>query len=321
VRERIRGYADAVIEESSSRDVSRLAEDLASIRDVISGSADLRLVLTDSGIPAHARRGVISDLWGSRASADAMRLLAYVIEADRAAEVADDIDWLATRAAASRDGLVEYGSGVLGHHAALERIDGYATAVLEPVQDQGLAARVASQLRHSTLGDVEDDLFRFQRIVAGSTELSDALTSRDLPPAVRRSLVESLLGSKAAPATVRLAGYAATVGRARDYLSLLDALVERVASETQRRIASVRAPVDLTDAQQQRLAAALSRLVGQRVEVRVIVDPSVLGGFVANIGDTVVDGSARHRLDLLKERLAFTRPGDARLGDGAASTS
>jgi F-type H+-transporting ATPase subunit delta len=37
--------------------------------------------------------------------------------------------------------------------------------------------------------------------------------------------------------------------------------------------------------------------------VRVIVDPTVLGGFVATIGDTVVDGSARHRLDLLKERL------------------
>jgi F-type H+-transporting ATPase subunit delta len=321
VRERIRGYTDAVLEESSPGGVVELAGDLASVRDLVAGSADLRLVLTDSGVPTHARRGVINDLLATRVSANAIRLLVYVIEADRAAEVADDLDWLATRVAASRDGLVEYGSGVLGHHSALERVEGYATAVLEPLQDQGLVARVASQLGHRTLGDVEDDLFRFQRIVAGSTDLSDALTNRDLPPSVRRSLVEDLLGSKAAPVTVRLAGYAATVGRARDYLALLDALVERVAAETQRRIASVRAPVELTDAQQQRLADALSRLVGQRVEVRVIVDPSVLGGFVANIGDTVVDASARHRLDLLKERLAFTRSGDARLGDEAASTS
>jgi F-type H+-transporting ATPase subunit delta len=321
VRERIRGYTDAVIEAASSGGVAELAGDLASVRAVVAGSPDLRLVLTDSGVPAHARRGVLNDLFHARVSADAMRLLVYVIEADRAAEVAGDLDWLATRTAAARDGLVEYGSGVLGHHAALERIDGYAAAVLEPLQDQGLVARVASQLSHRTLGDVEDDLFRFQRIVAGSTDLSDALTNRDLAPAVRRSLVEDLLASKAAPATVRLAGYAATVGRARDYLALLDALVERVAAETQRRIASVRAPVELSDEQQRRLADALSRLVGQRVEVRVIIDPSVLGGFVANIGDTVVDASARHRLDLLKERLAFTRSGDARLGGEAASTS
>ena len=47
-------------------------------------------------------------------------------------------------------------------------------------------------------------------------------------------------------------------------------------------------------------------MAGQRVEVRVVVDPSVLGGFVATIGDTVVDGSVRHRLDLLKERLVLS---------------
>jgi F-type H+-transporting ATPase subunit delta len=321
VRERIRGYTDAVIEDASPGGVAELADNLAGVRDLLADSPDLRLVLTDSGIPAHARRGVLNDLLSGRVSANAMRLLVFCIDADRAAEVVDDIDWLATRVAASRDGLVAFGEGVLGHHAALERIDGYATAVLEAIQDQGLVARVASQLTHRTLADVEDDLFRFQRIVAGSKELSEALTSRDLLPPVRRSVVEDLLGSKAAPATVRLAGYAATVGRARDYLGLLDALVERVGQETQRRIASVRAPVQLSDEQQTRLADALSRLVGQRVEVRVIIDPSVLGGFVANIGDTVVDGSARHRLDLLKERLAFTRSGDTRLGDGAASTS
>jgi F-type H+-transporting ATPase subunit delta len=111
------------------------------------------------------------------------------------------------------------------------------------------------------------------------------------------------LGGKATDATTAMAGYATVVGRPRDYLSLLSELVERVAEESNRRIADVRAAVALDDNQRRRLGAALQRVTGRNIEVRDAVDPRVLGGFVATIGDTVVDGSARHRLDLLKERL------------------
>ena len=52
-----------------------------------------------------------------------------------------------------------------------------------------------------------------------------------------------------------------------------------------------------------RLANALSHATGKQVEVKVVVDPNVLGGVVARIGDTVIDGSVRRRLDQLKERL------------------
>jgi F-type H+-transporting ATPase subunit delta len=181
-----------------------------------------------------------------------------------------------------------------GSGGALERADGYASCVLEAVDDE------------AALSEVEDELFRFERIVAGSTELSEALIGRDLSAAARAGLVRDLLGSKATPATTRLAIYATSIGRPRDYLALLNALIARVAAETDRRVARVRAMVEMTEEQEERLAAALSRMAGQRVEVRVIVDPSVLGGFVATIGDTVVDGSVRHRLDLLKERLVLS---------------
>jgi F-type H+-transporting ATPase subunit delta len=83
-------------------------------------------------------------------------------------------------------------------------------------------------------------------------------------------------------------------------------LVDRAAEESNRRLAEVRVPVELDDTQRQHLAAALGRIVGRNVEVRVTIDPTVLGGFVATIGDTVVDGSARHRLELLKERLVMS---------------
>jgi F-type H+-transporting ATPase subunit delta len=63
--------------------------------------------------------------------------------------------------------------------------------------------------------------------------------------------------------------------------------------------------VELDESQRRDLAAALRRVIGHEVDVRVTVDRSVLAGFVATIGDTVVDGSARHRLEILKERLVM----------------
>ena len=62
-----------------------------------------------------------------------------------------------------------------------------------------------------------------------------------------------------------------------------------------------RSPLD--DAQVQRLATALGRATKKNIEVRVVVDPTVMGGLVATIGDTVIDGTVRHRLDQLKETL------------------
>jgi F-type H+-transporting ATPase subunit delta len=65
----------------------------------------------------------------------------------------------------------------------------------------------------------------------------------------------------------------------------------------------VRSAVPLTDDQQHRLKAALANATGKQVNLKVIVDPSVIGGIVATVGDTVIDGSVRTRVDQLKSRL------------------
>ena len=68
-------------------------------------------------------------------------------------------------------------------------------------------------------------------------------------------------------------------------------------------MAEVRSAVPLTDDQKHRLAAALANATGKQVVVKVIVDPSVLGGLVATVGDQVIDGTVRSRLDQLKALL------------------
>ena len=77
----------------------------------------------------------------------------------------------------------------------------------------------------------------------------------------------------------------------------------RAAAEKDKAVAEVRSAVPLTDDQKTRLAAALANATGKQVEVKVVVDPSVLGGLVATVGDTVIDGTVRSRLDQLKALL------------------
>jgi F-type H+-transporting ATPase subunit delta len=305
VRERIRGYADASLENATSGErrwlrrgptgataLAPVAEELAGVVSLIEGSDDLRGALEDPGVATPARRALLQDLLGGRVRPVTLQLLIYAAEADRPTAFPSDVAWLARRVAAERDGMHTV-PRPLGREGAKERVEGYASALLEGVRDE------------HRLNELEDELFRFARVVEGSEQLSAALAEGDLPVEVRHQLVVDLLSTKATEETTRLAGYATQVARPRDFLILLDFLVERVASETNRRIAEVVCAVPVSEEQRLRLADALARLVGYPVDVRIETDPSLLGGFVATIGDTVVDGSVRHRLTQLKERLVL----------------
>lgn len=154
-----------------------------------------------------------------------------------------------------------------------------------------------------TLGEVEDELFRFSQTLQGNDELRNALTDANIPAARRQQIVEDLLGGKASPTTVALVSMVVGTGRARQLPSIIERLVEMSAAEANKEVAEVRTAVPLTDDQRDRLAKALEDATGKQVEVKVVVDPSVLGGIVAQVGDTVIDGSVRRRLDQLKNAL------------------
>ena len=79
--------------------------------------------------------------------------------------------------------------------------------------------------------------------------------------------------------------------------------MQRAAETKDAEVAEVRTAVALTSDQQDRLRAALANATGRNVTVKVVVDPAVLGGVVATIGDTVIDGTVRTHLEQLKSRL------------------
>jgi F-type H+-transporting ATPase subunit delta len=171
-----------------------------------------------------------------------------------------------------------------------DRTTAYARAMFDVARAEGDVARIG------------DELFRFARALEGSDELREALTDPHLPASRRQQVVEDLLGGKADPATVALVGMAVGTGRARDLPAIIDSLVAMSAAEANKVVAEVRSAIELTDDQRTRLAAAIESATGKQVEVKVVVDPSVLGGIVTTVGDTVLDGSVRSRLERLKQQ-------------------
>jgi F-type H+-transporting ATPase subunit delta len=168
------------------------------------------------------------------------------------------------------------------------RIDGYASALFEIAKAEG------------NLDEVEDELFRFARSLEASDELRNVLTDELVPAERRQAIVEELLGHKASRTTTALVSFVVGSGRGRDLPAIIDKLVQRAATEKDRAVAEVRSAISLSEDQQYRLAAALANATGKQVELKVVVDSSVIGGLVATVGDTVIDGSVRTRLEQIK---------------------
>jgi F-type H+-transporting ATPase subunit delta len=170
-------------------------------------------------------------------------------------------------------------------------IDGYAEALF------------AIARAENVIGTVEDELFGFAKALEQNTQLRQALTDAALPAENKKALIRDLLSDRANPVTVNVLGFVVDAGRAREIPKIVERLTELAAGEREHLLAEVRTAVALTDAQGDRIAAALSGATGHTVDVKVVVDPAVIGGVLARVGDEVFDGSIASRLNDAKQHL------------------
>ena len=171
------------------------------------------------------------------------------------------------------------------------RLDAYATALFEVSRAEGNIERV------------EAELFEVARTVERSDELRNKLTDEAIPIDLRQGIIEDLLQGRAQPVTTALVSFVVGIGRGRDLPAIIDRMVKQAADERSEVVAEVTSAIPLNEDQINRLAQALSTQSGKQVSVKVNVDASILGGIVATIGDTVIDGSIRRRLEQLRQTI------------------
>jgi F-type H+-transporting ATPase subunit delta len=164
---------------------------------------------------------------------------------------------------------------------------------LETVADDVLLA-AAEQDR--VIDRIEDELFRFGRILDTESGLATALDDAASAAQRRLALLEDVLGDKVHPITRTLLEHAVASQRKRTITVGIDNLLDLAATRRDRSMARVLSAVELSARQRARLAAALAELYGRAVDIRAAVDPAVRGGLVVRVGDEVIDGSIATRL-------------------------
>jgi len=265
-----RGSARAVQETFQSvldgqTDRTRLAEDLFGITAALDSNIPLRRAVGDPSREGEPKAALVERLFTGKVSPEAV-VIAKQAAGQRWSEERDLSDTLESLAVASV--------------VAAAEADGRA--------DQ-----------------MEDDLFRFERIVAGNPGLRDALTDRRAAAESKEQLVASLLDGKANPEAVRLVRQAVRSPRGRRFDRVLDDYLGIAATRRDQLAATVTTAVPLDDEQQRRLAAALSTFYdGKAVHLSIVVDPAVIGGIRVQIGDDVVDGTILRRLEAARRHLA-----------------
>jgi F-type H+-transporting ATPase subunit delta len=249
---------------TSSTAARTLGDELFAVLTLLDAEPAVRRALSDSSRPAAARTGLARELFGGRVG-DATLGLVTSLAAGRWSSPAD---------------------------------------LSEAVEQLAVLAIVAAAERDRNLDDLEDQLFRFGRVVAGAPELRTVLSNPDVPAEYKRGLLDSLLADKATADARRLISEAATHARRRSLDASLSEYARLAAQWRERLIAVVRVAVALSADQRARLAAALESAYGHEVHMNVIIDPRMLGGMSVQIGDEFIDGSVASRLAVLRRRLA-----------------
>ncbi|MGH8958144.1 MAG: ATP synthase F1 subunit delta [Acidimicrobiia bacterium] len=179
----------------------------------------------------------------------------------------------------------------IADRAGSDRVEGWAEAIFDLASAEG------------QLEGAERDLFVIARAMADSNELRDALTNPQLPVDRKQGIIDDLIGGRAPDLIRGLISFVISQGRASELPAIVDAFIERAAASRSRAVAEIRSAIPLDSATVDRLVAALSRTTGKQLEVKTIVDPDLIGGVVAQVGDVVFDGSVARRLSDLRQAL------------------
>jgi F-type H+-transporting ATPase subunit delta len=235
---------------------AKTGAELFSVVHLLDDEPRLRRVIADPGVEPDQRARLVEEILGDKVSAPTLELV-------RAAAAAA---W--SRPADLVDGLDELAAEAL--FAAAEKDD--------------------------RLDDVEDELFRFGRILDREPALRSALIDPSLPRDRKQELLVTLLGGRVHDATRRLVEEAVLHPRGRTIDRAIEEYGRLAAERRARLVATVTSAVPLTEAQIERLEAGLAARLGHPVHLNVEIDPDLVGGVSVRVGDQLFDGSIAHRI-------------------------
>jgi F-type H+-transporting ATPase subunit delta len=262
----VREQLDSVLTGGSKKKDAALqrtvAEELFAIVGLLDGNARLRRMLSDPAVQGDRRAQLAAD----------------VLSSSSLSEVTTQIVEEIVRASWSKP-----------------------ADLIDAADEMAAQALFAGAEQAGALDEVEDELFRFGRILNREPALRSALTDPSLPVERKVELLDALLDDRVQDATRVLVRELALHPRGRTIDRGLEDYARMAAARRERLVARVRTVVPLTDAQLTRLASALADRLGHDVHLNVELDPDLIGGVTVRVGDVLFDGSVSHRLTLARQ--------------------
>ena len=136
-----------------------------------------------------------------------------------------------------------------------------------------------------------------------SPEFADFLEAPQVPIGKKVEVIKSTLGGSVDRLAVNLISLLASRGIARIIPSIVAEYQRLLDSHRGIERAQVVTAVPLDDARRQRIAELLQDIVGKEVRMTSRVNPEIIGGLIARVGDRVIDGSTRTRLQAMRREL------------------
>jgi len=260
----LRGALDEQLKGASSAECTALSADLFKALGAVGSSVGLRRALTDPARDHASKTALINDLFGSQIGAKAVSLLVS----------AASFRWSSS------------------------------SEIADAIEQIAVEAEATAANGENALDRVEEELFLFSRLIVTSNELRLALNDRADSTDRKVALIDSIFAAKAAPSTVRLLQALVGGTRGRSIEAALSAFAHAVSARRNRLVAVVRSVIALTPAQSEKLAASLTKQVGQPVHINTEIDPSVLGGIEVRFADEIIDGTISNRLAEASRALA-----------------
>jgi F-type H+-transporting ATPase subunit delta len=254
---------DIFVDQVDAGDLERLGDELFAVTRLVAGQTALRRHLADSAAPQSARTDLLERLLGGQVQRPTQEAVAAAVSA-RWSRSIDLVDGLETMA---------------------------RNAVLGAAEKAG------------TLDEVEDELFRFGRILDREPELAGLLADTRTPADGRVALLDRLLDGKVSAPTAALLRQTVRLPRGRHLDTVAEELAELAAARRERSIARVTTPIGLTPEQEDRLRDTLGRLYGRPMSLQVELDETLLGGLVVRVAGEVIDGSVAGRLESARRQV------------------
>lgn len=169
---------------------------------------------------------------------------------------------------------------------------GYAQALLELAQAEAVTARV------------EEEMFRLRELLKGNPALLEFLKDPNIKREGKRQALTELFQGRVHPLVLNALLTISDTDRTSRLQPIIEKFITIAAAARQKVSGEITTAIHLDDATIARLAAELSRVTGKSVQLFQKVDPSILGGVIVKIGEQIIDGSLRRKLNQIHELIS-----------------